>query len=62
MRLSTASPETIEAATAHAWKTFYKRPRYMLGRLAKIRSWYDVRAYSKAFFSLLRFENKKASK
>ncbi|QAT17012.1 hypothetical protein BU251_04315 [Candidatus Velamenicoccus archaeovorus] len=62
MRLPTASPETIEAATAHAWKTFYKRPRYMLGRLAKIRSWYDVRAYAKAFISLMRFGNKKASK
>jgi anaerobic magnesium-protoporphyrin IX monomethyl ester cyclase len=62
LRLPTVTPEIIEAATAHAWKTFYKRPRYMLGRLMRIRSWYDVRAYTKAFFSLMRFGRNKRDK
>lgn len=55
MRLPTVSVQEVDEFTRFAWKKFYGRPAYMLGRILKIRSIYDLKAYWKAFFSLLKF-------
>jgi radical SAM superfamily enzyme YgiQ (UPF0313 family) len=54
MDLPTVSPSTVEEFALYAWKSFYGRPGYIMGRLFKIRSIYDVRAYFNAFLSLLK--------
>jgi len=55
VNLPTVSPAEVEEFTRYAWKKFYRRPGYIVGRLFKVRSIYDIKAYSKAFFSLLKF-------
>lgn len=54
VNLPTISPSAVEEFTSYAWKKFYSRPSYIIGRLFKIRSIHDVKAYSRAFFSLLK--------
>ncbi|MBI5892264.1 MAG: radical SAM protein [Deltaproteobacteria bacterium] len=54
VNLPTVSPAEVEEFTRYAWKKFYRRPGYIIGRLFKIRSIHDIRAYSNAFFSLLK--------
>jgi len=55
MNLPTVSSQEIDEFTRFAWKKFYSRPSYCFERILKIRSIYDLKAYGKAFFSLLRF-------
>lgn len=54
VNLPTVPAATVEEYTRYAWKKFYSRPGYIMGRLFKIRSAYDVKAYFNAFVSLLK--------
>jgi radical SAM superfamily enzyme YgiQ (UPF0313 family) len=54
VNLPTVSPSIVEEYARYAWKKFYGRPSYIVGRLFKIRSIHDIKAYYNAFFSLLK--------
>jgi len=49
--------EEIYAMEKYAFRKFYFRPRYIIGRLAKIRSWEDIARYLKGFRFLLGFSS-----
>jgi radical SAM superfamily enzyme YgiQ (UPF0313 family) len=53
LRLDTIGREELERLFKWAWRAFYFRPGYILGRLKKIRSLYDLKAYMKGFFGFL---------
>jgi radical SAM superfamily enzyme YgiQ (UPF0313 family) len=54
VNLPTISSEQVEEFTRYAWKKFYGRPSYIMGRLLKVRSIYDIMGYANAFISLMR--------
>jgi anaerobic magnesium-protoporphyrin IX monomethyl ester cyclase len=53
IRLPTIAPEEIEQFQQYAFKKFYVRPRYLLGRIIKIRM-HDIKLYARAIKSLLK--------
>lgn len=56
MELPTVSPNQILKFYRKAYKGFYLRPKYLFGRLIKIRSWTDVKINFTTFLSLIGFE------
>jgi radical SAM superfamily enzyme YgiQ (UPF0313 family) len=52
IRLPTISPEKVDAALRRFYRGFYIRPSFILKRLAKIRSFNDLKTNLKAFFLL----------
>lgn len=54
LKLPTLSPEKIEEFHKYAFKQFYFRPKYILSRLSKIRTKYDIQFYLQTFKSFFK--------
>jgi hypothetical protein len=54
IRLPTIEPEEIEKFQQYAFKKFYFRLKYIIRRISKIRTIYDINFYIQAVKSLLK--------
>ncbi|GAI41980.1 unnamed protein product, partial [marine sediment metagenome] len=54
IRLPTIAPEKVEEFQRYAFRKFYLRCKYILTRLLKIRTIYDIQMYVQAFRSLIK--------